>query len=234
MRETMELATMINHPAILGGPPAAPPFPTQGVLYFLDGQYLFCYPTQGGDVSKFVTARDLAAAFSRVEEDSGWLPAGVVRCGSSVRGRWFVYSAPAQKVEILIGNEPLTVPIPRTVFLAVGEHHYLWALRTKHFSPDATAYHAPFPNIYPNGMICWGRNKPPAVEVNGARQAWEAFFKTPFNQDLATNKSRSHDSAVDMLLRNLAAEGRRTYPDGDLVEAGGSIGKLIDNVIGGR
>jgi hypothetical protein len=230
----MEQTTTKNNAlTILGAPPAAPPFPTQGVLYFLDGQYLFCYPTQaGGHASKFVTAKDVAAAFARVEEDSGWLPAGVVRCGNSARGRWFAYTAPAQKVEIALGDEHLTVPIPRTVLLVMGDQHYLWALWEKYFFPEAAAYHAPFPNVYPGGKICWGQNTPPAFEVSEARQTWEKFFATPFNQDLAEGKSREHGSAIEM-LRRLADGKRRTYPGDDLVEAGGSIGSKIKYVLEG-
>src|SRR5271157_5947161 len=104
--------------------PEDPTIPVNGMLYFLDGQYLFRYRGEHGMESKFVTAIDLAAAFSQSEQDTGWLTAGVVRCGSSSKGRWFVYSAPAQKIEISIsgasGIEEIKVPFPRTVLFGLG------------------------------------------------------------------------------------------------------------------
>lgn len=222
-------------PAHLPGmiePVELPAFPVQGILYFLDGHYLFRYDNgQGGWTSKFVTSLDVSAAFSAKEQDTGWLPAGVVRTGANARGPWVVYSAPPQKIDLLAGSEVLTVPIPRTVMVCTAANHYLWALQTKHFDPDARAYNAPFPNVYADGHICWGQNAAPEVDPGQARKAWELFFATPFNTDLSNNKSRSHRDNVTGLLRRLAEERKRAYPVDDLMPVGDSIGSLVARAI---
>jgi hypothetical protein len=226
----MDLTT-IEQPAVITFV-ETPPFTTNGILYFLDGHYLFRYPKDGAMVSKFVTAADVAAAFSRSEQDTGWLPAGVVRTGSNVKGPWFVYSAPEQKREIWIDqDEQITVPIPRTVLLGIGGTYYLWALAGKHFNAIELAYRAPFPNIYPNGKICWGTNTPPAANAQTAREVWDLFFKSPFNGDLATTKSISHPNDVRAKLRELA--GTRNYPLKDLVDIDHrrTIGSLVDQML---
>ena len=62
--------------------PPAPEFNAEAELYFLPGgHYLFRRRSAAGVTSKFVTAPDVAAAFTGQEMDSGWLPPGVMRIG---------------------------------------------------------------------------------------------------------------------------------------------------------
>jgi hypothetical protein len=228
--ETKPLYTTHTAPWPVLALPAPPAFPVLATLYFLDGHYLYKY-TDGRGVAhaKFVTAPDLAAAFSGAEQDSGWLPAGVVRAGHGPRGPWFVYSAPAQKVALQIEGEaqPLQVPIPRTVLLGVGQTYYLWALAAKVFGPDAAACKAPFPNVYSDGRICWGTNLPPAADPQKARQAWELFFATPFNRHLVDGKSLATPQDVLLELRTLASVGAHHYLAQDLVTTHRTITQLV-------
>ncbi len=214
-----------------------PNFNVQGALYFLDGHYLFRYRNGSGLESKFVTAMDVAAAFSGVEQDTGWLAPGIVRTGHVSRGKWFVYSAPPQKVEIQVEGdslETLTIPIPRTVLAGIGTQFYLWALHSKHFSSDEEAFHAPFPNVHPGGAICWGTNTPGEAEAGRARKTWELFFGTPFNAHLAQNKSEAQPGDVRNLLRSLATQKVHKYPVGDLQPVNRSIDFLIGQMLRGQ
>ncbi len=211
-----------------------PAFPVIATLYFIEGHYLFRYMEKSGLKTKFLTPGDLAAAFSQNESDSGWLPAGLVRCGDSAQGPWFVYSAPAQKMNMILdttGKEEITAPIPRTVLLGIGNTYYLWALKSRYFDPGERFYHAPFPNIHMDGRICWGTNTPKPASPMAARSVWEMFFYTPFNQDLTNGKSNEYQADVRAQLRNLAKKNARTYPAIDLVESGRSIGFEIENLI---
>jgi PRTRC genetic system protein B len=228
--------------------PQDPSFAIQGALFFLDGgHYLFRTNDNVRSVSKFVTSRDVAAAFAGQEQDTGWMPAGVLRAGHNAIGDWFVYSAPAQKVEITLeakegrgAPDVLKVPIPRTVLLGSATHYYLWALKTDHFEREAPVFHAPFPNVYSDGRVCWGANTAPSPIPQNARKAWELFFGTPFNIHLAADKSRSHPRDVGQLLRELAEKKSRSYPIGDLVKfdwgwrGHPAIGDPIDQLIQGE
>lgn len=217
-------------------PPPEPAFNYSAALYFLAaGHYLFrSHDKHGAVISKFVTANDVGAAFTGQDQDSGWLPPGVVRCGAGAQGPWFVYSAPRQKVECTIEDHgQFTIPIPRTVLLGIGASYYIWALQAKHFEPQADPYKAPFPNVYPSGQICWGAHTPPEADPQNARQVWELFFRLPFNQDLAGNKSNAHkDNVIDHLV-TLAESGANTYPHDDLVGIHpGAIQNRINNILG--
>jgi hypothetical protein len=213
-----------------------PKFEVRGTLYFLEADYLFRYQNDSGMKTKFLTSSDLAAAFSQSEQDTGWLPAGVVRCGDSPKGKWFVYSAPAQTVEAILDadGKTITFPIPRTVLMGIGNIYYFWASKSKHFSADEHAYLAPFSNVYPDGRICWGANTPAAAAPKIARAVWELFFKAPFNADLAAGKSREEKNDVRKVLCRLAADSSRNYPLNDLVDMGRRIVDLVEEIKGGR
>lgn len=210
-----------------------PNFRVLAALYFLPGgHYIFRQTTspdknKKSSISKFVTANDVAAAFTNTEIDTGWMPAGVVRYGHEARGRWFVYSPPAQKIHITlaavddgVSEQQITVPVPRTVMLGVGQEYYLWCIKTKHFEHDAVIFNAPFPNLYPDGKICWGNNTAPDADPKSARLAWELFFSTPFNNHLVNGKSHSQRNDVRRLLRQM--DGKNAWPADEWVNIRGA------------
>lgn len=208
------------------------PFATLGALYFLDGGHYLWRELDGKSFkSKFVTAADVIAAFTQQEQESGWMPAGVVRCGRSVKGEWFVYSAPAQKRKVILETDEasIKIPLPRTVLLGIGQEYYLWAVDGAHFDPKMGTFHAPFPNVYSDGKICWGENKPGEAKAGRAREVWEMFFSTPFNAHLANGKSRTERTDVRQALRKL--EGKLIYPTGDLNDCGKTIGEAVDDAL---
>ncbi|NMC84309.1 MAG: hypothetical protein GYA58_03385 [Anaerolineaceae bacterium] len=208
-----------------------PEFKVNGILYFLEGHFLFRYPDGDGMSSKFVTVADVMAAIHHVEIDSGWFAAGTVRTGRNANGLWYVYSPPAQNATIIIDGESLLVPLPRTVLLGTGLNYYVWALHSKHFDPGERAYKAPFPNVNDNGSVCWGSNTPGEASPGKARQVWELFFASPFNDHLVNGKSKKCEKDIRSQLRSLA--GTHTYPANDLVPLanGFTIGRVIDSLL---
>jgi hypothetical protein len=207
-----------------------PKFKPLAALYFLDsGDYLFKEYDGKQGMTKFVTSADVAAAFAHHEIDLGWLPAGVARCGYNAQGAWYVYSAPMQKVQVILGDESLIVPIPRTVMLGIGRTYYLLAQKGWYFYPQGEAFHAPFPNVHPNGKVCWGQNTPPEAKPEEARRVWELFFKTPFNGDLAAHKSMRNQQDVRITLRE-ASTGKH-YPGGDLISMKEKTDCLIERAL---
>ena len=213
--------------------PPAPEFNAEAELYFLPGgHYLFRRRSAAGVMSKFVTAPDVAAAFTGQEMDSGWLPPGVLRIGQHARGPWYVYSAPAQRLRLALttpeGIQEIEIPIPRTVLIGYGESCYLAALREDHFDPTARLCHAPFPNLYNELRICWGDNTPPEVNIQSAAKTWKLFFDAPFNGHLTGGKSQAYPDDVRRQLLALAVSKRRRYPARDLVETRFTINSLLD------
>ena len=184
-------------------------------LHFLkSGDYLLVDHERGG-ANKFLAAPSVMAAFTSFGRDSGWMPAGLVRHGLGVSGVFYVYSAPAQKVQIALNGQAVTVPIPRTVMLHYDQVVWFWSIKTSSFELDAEAFQAPFSNLYEDGHVCWGQNKAPQADPAHARNNWELFFGTGFNHDLGQRKSVSHPQDVTELLAGL--DGKNSFPLGDLV-----------------
>ena len=227
--------TILSLPPVIAMP-QPPPFPVDATLHFLPGgHYLFCHYKDLA-VSKFVTAADVAAAFTGADQDTGYIPPGVVRIGRCAKGPFFAYSTPAQRVLVTIqsGNNSIEslVPVPRLVLLGLGSSYFLWALKSTTFTPTAPAYHAPFPNVYPTGLICWGANTPPEADPRAARKVWDLFFSSPFNEHLIDDKSAAHPRDVRIQLSAIA--GGRKYPLDDLRPIDRIIQVAIDAVLGGR
>ncbi len=211
-----------------------PPYEVEAALYFLkSGEYLY-----KNGAAKFVTAKDVAAAFSQREEDTGWLPAGVVRCGHNARGDWYVYTTPEQQqdinLEIEEGLLAIKIPLPRLVLLGIGSDYYLWALAGRHFDPNGKARKAPFPNVHDNGKVCWGANRPPTADPAKARAAWNLFFDAPFSNHLVNGKSKKQSGDVRDQLRILAGKNAKHYPPDDLVDTRRTIGGWINDIVGER
>lgn len=221
-------------PLLLSLPPAVR-FPYKGALYFLDsGDYLFQELSDDGAVSKFVRAQDVKAAFAQIEHDTGWLPAGVVRSGHNQQGPWYVYSTPPRgKATIQVDDQQMTVPLPRLVMIGAGMSFYLWALKDEHFSRDAKAFRAPFPNVRDDGSICWGTASPGEADPTSAKKVFDLFFQTVFNADLANGKSVRFPRDVRKQLRTLDEQAARRYPLDDLVTTQYPIGQLIEHRLKG-
>lgn len=203
-----------------------------GAIYFTDqGQYLFKYKKSENEiVSKSLRAPEVSAAFTCDSVDSGWIKPGIMRCGSNHLGDWFLYFVPKCKVAIQIGtSKKITIPVPATVLIACKKAYYLFALVAKDFSSKAAVYHAPFPNVYSDGKICWGRNTAPKVNMESAFTAWELFFASPFNGDLASGKSRANNADIRVILKKLA--GKDEYPVDDLVSCDGSVDRLFKRMV---
>lgn len=210
-----------------------PDFPARATLHFLEsGDFLFVDHERGG-ASKFLAVDAVSRSFLGLGVDSGWMPAGLVRHGLGQQGPWYVFSAPAQKVDILlVGTETkLTVPIPRTVMAHVGKQVYLWATASAHFDPRAKLAKAPFANVHADGRVCWGQNAAQDAEPMKARETWERFFDTVFNNDLANGKCNSEPRNVNSLL--IALDGKTKFPASELVETGLTIAEAVSNVLKG-
>lgn len=234
-----------NNAPTMGDVPPLPAYAT-GALYFLQsGDFLFRYRAQENnryrekslaEGAKFVTVRDVQAAFGGSDVDTGWIGQGVIRCGYCASGAWFVYAAPKQKIsiQVVMSNgiqKKLSLPVPTTVMVGVGMQYFLWAARHS-LSPDSSLFHAPFPNIHGNGAICWGQNTPPKAHHQRAAAAWNLFFESTFNGDLANGKSEKFGDDVRRTLAQVARKKADIYPEDDLVRFNRSLRMVLQDLVG--
>ena len=202
-------------------------------LEFFNGQLLF----RSRDGYKFLSPAAVTAAFRNAPVDSGWMPEGVARCGGTGRGDFAVMFFGPQRHQLLIEGrgrpKQLQIPLPALVFFGLGRDYFVWATKTTALDPKAPLFHAPLPNVFHDGRICWGTNKPPRAGVATIRQAWELFITSPFNGHAAGGKSSRHNQDVRQLLRTLAAPNKR-FPLADLREWRRSLEAVVsDHLTGG-
>lgn len=193
----------------------------QAALLFTQGQYLL-YQRRGGTVvCKGVSAQTVRTAFVGEPVDSGWLPEGIVRWGSGGDGTFLVKYIPPGKHELRLSTssttlESITPPLPGLIFAGVNRTYYVWALRERSYAPDSSLFHAPFPNVYPDGHICFGSNQPPIADWETLDVAWHLFLTAPFNSDMAHGKSQAFAQDVRQRLVALSKSNARRYPVQDL------------------
>jgi hypothetical protein len=200
-------------------------------ILITDGQYFFHHRDErGGEQFLPVSPATLFRAFSSEIVDSGFLPSGVCRWGVGSKGDWLLKVVPPGVSSLTISlsaeeTAQVDVPLPPMLFAGVGSKFYLWAVRhgppSPNFSDDSGLYHAPLPNVNPDGAVCYGANTPPTIcwsEPETIERGWRLFIGSPFNRDLSGGKSRRHPDNVLHQLQALASakRSRRAYPLGDL------------------
>jgi hypothetical protein len=205
---------------------------TARLSFLVSDELLFQWRAGENVQCKLISAQDARRAFANIDDDSGWLPEGVVRTGRNSRGSWVVYVAPPGHTRITTDQgEALYIPIPMSLFLGWGRRYYLYALQGKKFDPNATVYRAPFPNVYDNGRICWGSHKVGEVTPANIGKSWKLFFGTTFNNHIASGKTVSHEDNALNLLRELSAEEKKIFPTGELVRQAYSVESCLNMLL---
>lgn len=195
----------------------------EAAIFVANGMYVYKRKVSDYPLAfeyKCLSPETLQRAFHIERIDTGWLPNSVVRCGSNTAGEWAVlFMPPIQQTLKLQETGAVQVPLPGMVMVGVDSDYRIWAVSTKQFEPDATGYHAPLPNVYENGRICWGTNYPPIASPQNITKAWDLFISSPFNGDLVYGKSRCQHSDIRQQLIALSKRRRKAYPINDLMPA---------------
>ena len=116
--------------------------------------------------------------------------------------------------------------MPPFIFTGVsGKAAYrIWAVKSSYakVGPSTQLFHAPLPNVYPGGDICWGNAQPAVGSITSdLEKAFSLFMsESVFNGHLANGKSRSQSSDVRRLLEKIGQEQSALSPDAALIVAG--------------
>jgi hypothetical protein len=213
----------------------------QAELLFLDGYYIFHRRDKrlpAADLYKCVSPSALRAAFSYEPIDTGWMQLNIVRYGTGSMGTYVIKFIPSA-THLLNCDEigTLKILLPAMVFIGIEKKYWVWAIKGKTFDPKAIAFHAPLPNIYNSGQICWGVNEPLNASPQSIEAAWNLFISSLFTSHLTTGKSKAHSIDVRQQLLKLHQQGKRsTYPASDLMPIGNkrSVGTLVQEILDER
>jgi Prokaryotic E2 family D len=192
------------------------------------GQYVWHFFDQEMKRRRFkgVSESLLRQAFGSEPIDSGWLSPQVCRWGTRPDGDWVVSFRPSQCYDLQITGlgehvpEQVRVRLPGLIFCGIGQAYYVWATKSRMFSPTAPIFLAPLPNVYGDGRICFGENTPPVITAHAGaaiEEAWRLFITSPFNADLSNSKSRAQPDDVRAQLLQSSQHKRHSYPLSDLL-----------------
>ncbi len=181
-------------------------------------------------VSYPISPEDLSTTLGKLPTSSGLLPPNTLGTGTVNGHRFYVLAVPPRPVALRIAGQkqPHTIQTPPLIWAGCAQDYRIFALNTNDLPHVHSAlYHAPFPNTYDPGSICWGstdRRSDAASET--MLSALDLYLEgSYFNSHIAQNRSRSKPRSVTALYRRLNAE--TPYPLDDLVPAGHDLGWLL-------
>jgi hypothetical protein len=122
-------------------------------------------------------------------------------------------------------EERMKIPFPGFVFVGQGAQYSLFAAPERPARERDPLYHAPLPNIHPNGRVCPGSVTFPRCTPETLPQAATLFFESHFNDDLSARRVRDDGGSLRRYLRSL--RGRRAFPSGQLRPANITLGDLL-------
>lgn len=200
--------------------------------------------TERGLTEYPVQPEDVAAALSaRATFQTGLLSPDILYVAHDGPRRLVcAYRRPRLTAVWLDGSQqPLKAPLPGLILIrsttgASGAPAYrLWASKRRPTSLDAPLYHAPLPNLYFDGAICWGTVALDAAE-RLAPASLDADFATLLGSSFSNHgchgKSSKYPDDVRRLLIELDQQPARRYPTTDLIPARRTLGEALG--VGGQ
>lgn len=193
---------------------------------------------EGAAVSEYpVDAAHVAAALaSKTRFDTGLLDGNTLLVRQEGVKRTVVEYRPPGKTGIFLeGVETaLRVPLPPLVLIRVttdGAPQYgLYAVKKRPSDMDEPLFHAPLPNVFTSGAICWGSVKRVSDEaLAGAslKDDWTMLLGSPFGDHACSGKSKAHPSDIRKQLIELEGKKARVYPKRDLIPVKKTLGQVL-------
>ena len=198
-----------------------------------------CKQTDHGITQYAVSPEDVATALSNtVVFDSGLLGGNTLCVRSEGARRTVVEYRPRQKTPLWLegSDDALLVPLPgllmiRTTTANRDPQYEVYAVAERPVAYDVPLYHAPLPNIFNSGGICWGtvtKVKPEHLAGNGLSADWSQLLSTPFGNHSVSGKCVSHRDDIRKLYVELEQRRSRVYPKKELIP----VRKTLGNVLG--
>ncbi|MBW7880996.1 MAG: hypothetical protein H3C32_17005 [Anaerolineae bacterium] len=195
-----------------------------------DGETVTEYPVDPAQVAATLAAK--------VTFDTGLLGGNTLLVRQDGVQRTIVEYRPPQIAGLFLeGSEAaLRVPLPGLILIrttAEGKtpQYAVYAVKRRPEAHDTPLFHAPLPNVFSSGAICWGTV--PRVDAAALRDSslaadWTMLLGSVFGDHAVGGKSKREPRDVRKLLVDLEARKARRYPTGDLIP----VKKSLEQVLG--
>lgn len=196
---------------------------------------------EGELVSEFpVDPAQIALALAaKVTFDTGLLSGNTLLVRQDGVKKTIVEYRPPAKTGLFIdgSDTALRVPLPGLVMIRVttddkAPSYGIYAVKKRPENMEVPLFHAPLPNVFNSGSICWGtvpRADDAAMRSTSLAADWTMLLGSAFGDHAVGGKSKRQPHDIRKLLIELEADKAKRYPTGDLVP----VKKTLAQVIGG-
>ena len=133
----------------------------------------------------------------------------------------------------------LRVPFPpllliRTTTENKNPQYQVYAVKARPTTLDTPLFHAPLPNVFNSGRICWGsvqRVTDDVLQGNSLAADWDTLLGSRFGDHACSGKSRSHPQDIRQKLIDLERRKARVYPKSDLVPVKRTLAQALGDEI---
>lgn len=131
--------------------------------------------------------------------------------------------------------DAMRLPLPPLVMIRTTRDnrdptYTVYAVKHKPQSLDLELFHAPLPNVFNSGSICWGSVPQVSEEaLTGSSLAadFAMLLGSAFGNHACTGKSRAFPQDIRQQLILLDKRAARRYPTSDLVSAKRTLGQVL-------
>lgn len=194
-----------------------------------DGQGMTEYPVDPAQIA--------VALAAKVRFDTGLLHGDTLFVRfEGVRQIIVEYRRPQKTGLYLEGSDtPLRVPLPGLILIRATKEqqapdYRLYAVKKRPQRLDAPLYHAPLPNIYTSGSICWGTvRKVSDTALAGAslHEDFQQLLGSPFGDHAVSSKSAAYRQDIRQQLIALEKRKARVYPKPDLIPTPATLAQFL-------
>lgn len=177
------------------------------------------------------------ALAAKVTFDTGLLGGNTLLVRQDGVKKTIVEYRPPQKTGIFLDDAEtaLRVPLPGLVMIRVtasekAPQYGVFAVKRRPENLDIPLFHAPIPNVFGSGAICWGtvqRVTDDALRGASLANDFAMLLGSPFGNHACSGKSRSHPQDIRAKLVALEAQKAKRYPVSDLIPVKKTLAHLL-------
>lgn len=177
------------------------------------------------------------ALAAKVTFDTGFLDGNTLLVRQDgVKKMVVEYRAPQKTGLFLDGSETaLRAPLPGLVMIRVtagdkAPQYGVYAVKRRPENLDIPLFHAPIPNVFGSGAICWGTVQcveDAALRGSSLAADWTMLLGSSFGDHAVGGKSKRQPHDIRKLLIELEAKKATRYPTGDLIPFKKTLGQAL-------
>ena len=194
---------------------------------------------EGDAISEFAVdpAQVAVALAAKVTFNTGLLSGDTLLIRTEGVKKTVVEYRKGQKTGVFLDGSETAVRVPLPPLLMIrttredsNPSYAIYAIKKRPTSLDIELFHAPLPNVFNSGGICWGtvqRVSDGALTGASLAQDWSMLLGSAFGNHAVGSKSKSHPHDIRTKLIEMEQKDSRRYPTSDLISAKKTLAQVL-------